>query len=399
MRLFLLLLLFHGPLSAAVLHTGYGQRYADIAAAAAEARPGDTILLYNGSCPGNQSLQGLKGKPGKWIYIIAKTRGTVVYEGGNFAWRGSDVAYLHIEGIVFTKQTGNGLNFDDGSSYSTPAHHIVLQHCIFRDMAANGNNDLLKLSGVDDLIVQQCTFLNGATGGSGIDMVGCHRSIIRQCHFENMGANAIQMKGGGSNIHVEACRFQNAGSRAINLGGSTGTAFFRPADANYEATDLKVQSCVFTGSEVPVAFVGCTRSSVVNNTICKPARWVIRILQENKDTIRFVKCSDNIFCNNLIYVDGQMRLACSIGPGTVPGSFRFSNNLWFHTADAAWKPQLPVVEHNSITGKDPLLREDYSIPDDSPAAGAGSRLKHPERDYNGNRFLSQRAIGAFEVMH
>ncbi|WP_217602201.1 right-handed parallel beta-helix repeat-containing protein [Chitinophaga sp. GbtcB8] len=399
MRLFLLLLFVHGPLSAAVLHTGYGQRYADIAAAATEARPGDTILLYNGSYSGNQDLQHLKGSPGKWIYIIAKKRSAVVYEGGNFAWHGSDVAYLHIEGIVFTKQTGNGLNFDDGSSYSTPAHHIVLQHCTFRDMAANGNNDLLKLSGVDDLIVQQCTFLNGAAGGSGIDMVGCHRSIIRQCHFENMGANAIQMKGGSSDILIEACRFQNAGGRAINLGGSTGTAFFRPADANYEATDLKVQSCVFTGSGVPVAFAGCTRSSVVNNTICKPARWVIRILQENKDTIRFVKCSDNIFRNNLIYVDDQLRLACSTGPGTVPESFIFSNNLWFQTGNPAWKPQLPVAEHHSITGKDPLLRGDYSIPDDSPAAGAGARLTHPERDYNGNRFLSQRAIGAFEVMH
>jgi len=398
MRLFFLLLLVHGPLSAAVLHTGYGQRYADITAAAGKAAPGDTILLYNGSYPGNQSLQNLKGTPGKWIYIIAKERGTVVYEGGDFAWRGSDVAYVHIEGIVFTKQTGNGLNFDDGSSYSTPAHHIVLQHCIFRDMAANGNNDLLKLSGVDDLLVQQCTFLNGATGGSGIDLVGCHRSIIRQCHFENLGANGIQMKGGSSDILIEACRFHNAGSRAINLGGSTGTAFFRPADANYEATDLKVQSCVFTGSEVPVAFVGCTRSSVVNNTIYKPTRWVIRILQENKDTMRFAKCSDNIFRNNIIYVDEHMRVACSTGLGTVPESFTFSNNLWFHSGNPAWKPQLPVAEHNGITGKDPLLREDYSITNDSPAAGAGSRSRRPERDYGRNRFLSRRAIGAFEVM-
>jgi len=354
MRLFFLLILLHNPLSAAVLHTGYGQPYTDIAAAAREAAPGDTILIHNGTYPGDQSLPNLKGAPGKWIYILAKKRGAVVYEGGNFAWHGSDIAYLQIEGIVFKKQTGNGLNFDDGTTYATPSHHIMLQHCIFRDMAANGNNDLLKLSGVDDLIVQECTFLNGAAGGSGIDMVGCHKSIIRQCYFENMGANAVQMKGGSSDILVEACRFKNAGSRAINLGGSTGAAFFRPMDANYEATDLKVYSCVFAGSEVPMAFAGCTRSSVVNNIIYKPTRWVIRILQENKDTMRFVKCSDNIFRNNIIYVDEQMRVACSIGPGTAPESFIFSNNLWFHSGDPLWRPQLPVAEQNGIRGKDPI---------------------------------------------
>jgi hypothetical protein len=398
MRLFFILLFLHSPLSAAVLHTGYGQRYADLAAAAKEAVPGDTILLHNGTYPGNQSLQSLKGAPGKWICIIAKERGAVIFEGGNYAWHGSDVAYLHIEGIVFTRQTGNGLNFDDGSTYATPAHHILLQHCIFRDMAANGNNDLLKLSGVDDVIVQQCTFLNGATGGSGIDMVGCHKSIIRQCRFENMGANAVQMKGGSSDNLIEACMFKNGGSRAINLGGSTGMDFFRPAVANWEATNLKVYSCVFIGSEVPVAFVGCTRSAVVNNTIYKPTHWVIRILQENKDTVRFVKCSDNVFRNNIIYVDEQVRTACSIGPRTAPESFIISNNLWFQSSNPAWRPQLPVVEQNGIMGKDPLLQEDLSIVGKSPVARAGFPLTHPERDYSGRRFLSLRSIGAFEVI-
>lgn len=405
MRLLIILLFLsclHHSLSAKILHTGHGQRYVDIATAAKVAVPGDTILVHSGTYRGDQSLQGLQGISGKWIYIIAEKSGAVLFEGGATAWRGTDIAYLHIEGFVFTGQTGNGINIDDGGTYASPARHIVLQHCIFRDMAATGNNDLLKLSGVDDLTIQQCTFLNGSPGGSGIDMVGCHNGLIYQCRFENMGTNAVQMKGGSSDIRIEACIFKNAGSRAINLGGSTGQVFFRPANAAWEAAALKVYSNIFIGSEVPVAFVGCTRSEVVNNTIYKPGRWVIRILQENRDTVHFGKCSDNTFRNNIICIDDQVRTACSIGSGTAPESFTFANNAWFHMANSAWPgPQLPVAEKGGLTGKDPLFsnaeKEDFTVAARSPAGAAGFPVQYPEKDHGGKRFLPARAIGAFEV--
>lgn len=397
MRLLPILILLSTSLSAKVLHTGQGQPYADLTAAARAATPGDTILVHTGTYRGDQSLGSLQGTAAKWIYIIAEKN--VLFEGGTAAWRGSDIAYLHIEGFVFTGQTGNGLNIDDGATYETPTHHITFRQCTFRDMAATGNNDLLKLSGADELIIQQCTFLNGSKGGSGIDMVGCHNSRILQCRFENMGSNAVQMKGGSSNIRVEACVFKNAGSRAINLGGSTGQAFFRPADATWEAADLKVHSNVFIGAEVPVAFVGCIRSEVVNNTIYKPGRWVIRILQENRDTARFAKCSDNTFRNNIICVDDQVRTVCSVGPGTAPESFTFSNNLWFHTGNAPL--QLPFSESNRMTGKDPLFsnadKEDFSLTGNSPAAAAGFSLQDPQKDHTGKPFLPSRVIGAYEV--
>jgi len=394
---FLFLMLFSLPLSAKVLHTGNDQPYTDITAAAKAAAPGDTVLVHSGTYRGDQSLGGLQGTPGKWIYILAEKN--VVFQGGNAAWRGTDIAYLHIEGFTFTGQTGNGLNIDDGGTYASPAHHITFRQCTFRDMAATGNNDLLKLSGADDIIIQQCNFLNGSKGGSGIDMVGCHNSVIVECRFENMGSNAVQMKGGSRNIRVEACVFKNAGSRAINLGGSTGQAFFRPADATWEAADLKVYSNVFIGAEVPVAFVGCIRSEVVNNTIYKPGRWVIRILQENRDTARFAKCRDNIFRNNIICMDDKVSMACSIGPGTEPETFTFSNNLWFHSGNIS--PQLPLLESNSITGKDPLFsntdKEDFTITGKSPAAGTGYRSQYPQKDHAGRKFLAARAIGAYEI--
>lgn len=401
--LFLLILCCTGyPSLALVLHTGHGQPYPDITTAARKAVPGDTILVHAGTYRGDQVLQGLQGTAEKWIYCIAEKRDAVIFEGGATAWKATDIAYLHIEGFVFTKQTANGLNIDDGGTYASPAHHIEFWHCTFRDIAAKGNNDLLKLSGVDNFTLQQCTFLNGAAGGSGIDMVGCHDGVITQCRFEQMGSNGVQAKGGSSHIRIEANTFKNAGSRAINLGGSTGLPFFRPANASVEATQLKVYSNVFIGSDVPVAFVGCTHSEVVNNTIYKPVRWVLRILQENKDSIRFAKCSNNSFRNNIIYIDDQVRTACNIGGGTAPETFTFSHNLWFHAGDNNWAgPQLPVAETGSVLNKDPLFsnagKEYFSLRRQSPAAGAGLAQSLPVKDYRGVSFLPQRSIGAFEI--
>lgn len=360
--LFLTIAFIPRPLTAKILHTGHGQPFPDVTAAAKAATPGDTIFIHAGTYPGNQILGNLQGTAKAWIYIIAEKQGSVWFEGGTSAWRGTDVAYLHIEGMGFAKQTGNGVNFDDGSTYNSPAHHIVFRHCIFKDMAASGNNDLLKLSGVDEVTIQHCTFINGAKGGSGIDMVGCHKGLISQCHFENLGANAVQMKGGSNHIKVERSVFIHAGSRAINLGGSTGEAFFRPANATWEAADLIVDNNYFSGSDVPVAFVGCIRSSVINNTICHPERWVIRILQENKDTLRFAKCADNTFSNNKICINSQVRTVCSIGPGTAPESFTFSGNQWTHNSDSTWQgPQLPVSESGGTVSYNPACRN-CSIP-------------------------------------
>lgn len=400
LMLYLLIAFYPARLCAQLLHTGPGQRFAQLTDAALAAVPGDTILLHPGEYPGAQDLGGLNGAPGRWVYILPQSPGTVTFRGGTHAWHGSGNAYLHIEGITFTGQTGNGLNLDDGNN--SPAHHIVLRECSFREMAATGNNDLLKLSGVDDFTITHCTFEKGAAGGSGIDMVGCHNGFIFQCRFTDLGANGVQMKGGSSDIRVEACVFQNAGSRAVNLGGSTGAAFFRPAGAQWEATRLTVCSNVFLGSDAPVAFVGCTDSEVVNNTIYKPSRWALRILQENKDTARLAKCGQNIFRNNIVYVDEQLRTACNIGAGTSPETFIFSHNLWFHEDSAGWKPPpLPASETGGLYGQAPLFTRagegDFSIPPHSPAAAAGFPARTADRDHRRNRFRSARAIGAFEV--
>lgn len=388
-------------LNATTLHVGPGQSFETLEEATDIAVPGDTILVHEGIYNGGIYVEALQGTPGEWIRILPAPGESVIFNGGSNAWQFTDAAYVHISGFIFEHQTGNGLNFDDGGSYDTPAHHVLFENCTFRDINASGNNDLMKLSGLDSFEIRNCLFINGSPGGSGIDMVGCHDGIIQNCRFENLGSNSIQAKGGTSNIRIEANFFQNGGLRTLNLGGSTGLQFFRPIDAAYEAAELKVYSNIFIGSEAPVAFVGSINCEVVNNTIYLPGKWVMRILQETVDETRFPPCGYNTFRNNIIYIDNQVNVEVNIGPNTAPETFTFSNNLWFHSQDQNWSgPVLPAADANSIVGQDPLfadvLAADFNIEEESPAIGTGFDVLQPEMDYEGEVFLTPRSIGAYE---
>jgi hypothetical protein len=363
-------------------HVGDGQTYASLTQAVAITKPGDTIMVREGNYAGGLHFAGLQGTAAKQIYIIAAPASTVVFEGGVNAWHLTDAAFVQIKGFIFQQQTGNGFNIDDGGTYATPSHHIVFDSCTFRNIKATGNNDLLKMSGVDFFEIRNCKFLNGAAGGSGIDMVGCHEGLISSNRFENLGSNSIQAKGGSKNIRIQYNYFTNGGERTLNLGGSTNLKLFRPLDARYEAAQLTVYSNIFIGSNVPIAFVGCVQTEVISNTIYLPQKWVIRILQETVDTSRFYPCGNNSFTNNIIYHDNRVGIDCNIGPQTNPQSFHFSNNLWYHSQNPAWAgPLLPVKEINSITGKDPLFNNatagDLSLKKGSPATGKGYR--HEEK--------------------
>ncbi len=394
--------LFTADLFSFTLHVGAGQTYNSLEEAANDANPGDTILFHSGIHSGGEFVSDLQGTSAARIYILAQSAGSVIIQGGNNAWQLNDAAYLHIEGIIFEQQTGNGFNMDDGGSYVTPSHHITFLNCTFRDMNASGNNDLLKLSGLNDFLISNCDFINGSDGGSGIDMVGCHNGIIERNHFENMGSNAIQAKGGTQFILIEKNFFKNCGQRSVNLGGSTGLEFFRPIDATFEAADLQVYSNIFIGSMAPVVFVGCVRVEVINNTIITPEKWVFRILQETVDTDRFEPCGFNTFRNNIIYKNNNVSTDCNIGPDTAPATFTLSNNLWYNYQNPGNSApnSLPVTDVNNIVGSDPLFtnvgQEDFSIPVNSPATGQGFNVTQPSTDYSDVAFSKPRSIGGFE---
>jgi hypothetical protein len=109
-----------------------------------------------------------------------------LFEGGTEAWHLSACAYLTLRNIAVRKQTGNGINIDDGGTYETPAHHITLEKLHVADIGPQGNHDAIKLSGVDDFVVRDCTV--EGWGGQAVDMVGCHQGLIeKQFSFETTG--------------------------------------------------------------------------------------------------------------------------------------------------------------------------------------------------------------------
>jgi len=389
-------------INARELHVGEGQEYSSLSSAASDAQPGDAIIVHNGVYTQREDISNLNGELENPIIIYAEEEGKVVYTGQSEAWHLSSCTHLFIYGFVFKKQTSNGVNIDDSGNYDGSTYDITIRNCVFRDMDASGNNDMLKLSGLDNFKVENCRFINGADGGSGIDMVGCHNGLFAKNKFENMGSNCIQVKGGSQFITIVQNTFKNGGKRSLNLGGSTGLQYFRPQDAAFEAADILVRANVFIGSWAPIAYVGSTRVKVINNTFFKPENWVFRILQETVDTTRFVACSDNVFSNNIIYFGNSLHRIVNIGPNTKAETFNFECNLWYNFEDSTFNnPNLPVTEINSIIQKDPLFANadslNFELLSNSPAIEKGKKFNiQNQLDFKDRYLHDTCSIGALE---
>ncbi|MBA7646879.1 hypothetical protein ES703_54645 [subsurface metagenome] len=195
-----------------------------------ELEPGTTILLAPGSYQGGLYLHAIAGtKEAPVVIRGADPNNPPLFTGGRQAIHLSDCSYVILSNLKAKAFPSNGINIDDGGSYETPAHHIILENLTILETGPWGNHDALKMSGVDYFQVRHCYF--EGWGGSGIDMVGCHHGVVEDSTFVGRNgfsqSNAIQLKGGTEDILVQTCFFKNAGQRSINLGGSTGLQFFR----------------------------------------------------------------------------------------------------------------------------------------------------------------------------
>jgi hypothetical protein len=331
-------------------------------------------------------LRGQEGAP--IILAAADPQNPPVIQGGANGMQLSDPEWVELQDLVFTGATGNGLNIDDGGSRETPARHLVLRRLRITDVGPTGNRDGIKLSGVTDFRIEGCTIERWGTGGSGIDLVGCHRGLIESNVFRHLpaaasgGANGVQAKGGSSSIVIRRNRFENTGARGVNLGGSTGWEFFRPplvdGQVYWEARELRVEGNTFLGSTAPITFVGVSNAVVRFNTIYVPERWAIRILQENT-AAGFGPCRDGTFTDNLVAFQSTQWSAggVNVGGNTAPTTFQFARNWWYCLdAPARSRPTLPVPEADGSYGISPQFRAatdgDLRLLPGSPAATVGA---------------------------
>lgn len=348
---------------------------ASLRAAVAAAQPGTRILLARGSYGGGFHFTRLRGAPGQPIIIAAADpKNPPVFSNAKTGLHLSNPAHVELHDLVFEKLSDNGLNIDDGGRFAddaTGAHHLVLRRLHSRDIGTTGNQDGIKLSGLHDFRVEDCTVEHwGTGGGSAIDMVGCHRGVIIGCtirHREPAPPNCtgVQCKGGTSEVAILRNRFEHAGGRGVNLGGSTGRPFFRPPLAttpgamHAEARALRVEGNTFIGGVTAVAFVGVDGASVRFNTIVRPGRWALRILQETR-AADFVPSRDGVFSDNVIIFDSTAWSTggVNIGAGTAPATFTFARNWWWCRDQPKLSgPTLPTAEVDGVHGRDPSTAE------------------------------------------
>jgi hypothetical protein len=368
--------------------------YATIERALQDADEGTAVRVHPGRYSFSTRIEGVSGSAQAPIWVGGiPGQPKPVIENLDQAFHLSRVRHLILHDMIVDQCRVNGINCDDGGDVDDPE---ATRFVIFRDLevlrfGTGGNHDGLKLSGVNDYFVLDSRFGDSpASGGSGIDHVGCHRGVIAGNTFFDLGNNAIQCKGGSEDIAIRRNRFENCGWRSINIGGSTGFEYFRPSlseqSPNFEARNIRVVANVFKGSNAPLAFVGCVESLAANNTIVDPANWIVRILQEtvSDGQYTFLASGNNRLSNNIVYYDSsRIRTHVNIGANTDPSSFRFSHNLWYaHDNPAQSIPTLPATETEAIYGQDPHLQDPGTFPEglrlesQSPAEGEAAALPH-----------------------
>ncbi len=391
-----------------------GNPYATIAHAASLATPGTSVVVHQGTYPGDTYLANYGGTEGAPIWIGgAQGEARPIIQGGANGFHLSGVRYLVLHDLEITGGEANGINCDDGGDVASEdaTRWVVFRNLSIHDIGTGGNNDCLKLSGVNDFWVLRSDFARcgGGMSGSGIDHVGCHRGVVSHSTFVEMSGNGVQTKGGSTDIIVTANRFTDAGERAVNIGGSTGFEFFRPPltnGENAEARRIHVLANVIEGGTAALGFVGCVDCLAANNTIINPERWPLRILQETPTSsgeYTFLPASNGRVINNVIYYSASDvgGAHVNVGGDTDPGSFMFQSNLWYaHDDPGSSTPNLPVTEQGGIVGSDPGFVDagggDYHLAGGSPAIGAGTSISELSGDNDGNCYAAAPSVGAFE---
>jgi hypothetical protein len=395
-----------------------GSPYATVGKALGVATAGTEIIVHQGTYTNYVSATNKQANAAAPILVAGAVGEGPVYldrlNAGSEVMKLTDCAYLIFENMTFRNATGNGINTDDGGSYDTPSHHIIFRNLTVQDIGDGGNCDGIKLSGVDNVYVLGC-LITHIRSGSGIDMVGCHDSVIAYNEFNDMGSNGTQTKGGSRNVLILGNLFVSGGERAMNMGGSTGLQYFRPLDATYEAKDIRAIGNVIKDTQAPVAYVGLVDGVAANNTIYMPSWYVVRILQEttSKDA-----CQNGRFINNIIYFrTTDLNSAVNVGSNTLPATFTFANNLWYAVNNPSFggynlSPVPPEV--NGIHRQDPLftslgdapgtqVNDDFRLGRPSPARAWGQSIAgleaagSPAADRDARRYLAAPTLGAYEI--
>lgn len=330
--------------------------------ALAAAAPGDVIILQPGIYGGGHYRAGMNNV----VIRSADPNNRAIFDGSNTAIQLSDANQVTIADLVFRNQASNSLNIDDGGTFDTPTSNIVLRNLLVQDIQNPGNLDGIKLSGVNNFLIDRVQVRNWGTGGSAVDMVGCHHGLIQNSLFVHTntsnGGTTIQPKGGTKDITIRANRIElpRGAGRTIQAGGSTGAQFFRfvDGDSGYEAKQITAEGNVVVGGESAMSWVNIDGGIFHHNFVHRPGNWTMRILNENQGNA-IVDTQNGKFHDNIVVFNdtaSEYNSAVNIGPETLPGTFTFARNQWYNLANpspAGSTPTLPTPETGGQYGVAP----------------------------------------------
>ena len=357
---------------------------AALRAALRAAGPGDTVRLRPGVYRGGIGWSP-RGEPGRRVTLTGdEPDDPPVIRGGAEGLKLTRPRHAVLSDLILEGATGNGFNADDGGRKAEPAGPLTLRRLTVRDSGgAGGNLDGFKLSGVDGLRMEECAALRWGAGGQGIDLVGCHDAEVRRCRVDGGAepddagpAVGLQAKGGCRNVLFADCRVEGVTERCVNLGGRTGAAYFRPADAPHEAADVTVRGCELVGGAAAVAFVGSDGGRVEDCVLYGQTRFPFRILRENRADGLTDTRGGAVVGNLIVWKADTVWTLANVGGGTAPETFTFAGNVWFNAANPrrSRRSGLPGTNAGNVYGVDPKLADPPAdlTPGKTPAElGAG----------------------------
>jgi poly(beta-D-mannuronate) lyase len=173
---------------------------ADLQARIEAARPGETIVVVDGSYAVTAPLTvHTKGRAGAPVRIVAEHVGGVTLSGSDGFDVAAEAAYVQVDGFVFTHRSGR-------AQVRSGASHIRFTHNVF---ACTGDGAYLTVAG-DDTEINRNEFRDKRTVGNMIDVRGAGTQVARRVWIHDNYFHDFTSPGPGTN-GAETIRFGLSG--------------------------------------------------------------------------------------------------------------------------------------------------------------------------------------------